>query len=890
MITLYLLLVLFAYYILKPVSRAMFLDKFDIDKLPYLYILIALVGGVMAYLYTKIAINTSLSAAVNAATVFVIGCLVAIWYFLGFHWNWMLYVFNIFVSLFSITLVSQGWLIAANVFNTREAKRLYGVLGLGAVVGAAFGGKFTSMVVPYVGSRNLVLASAGLVLLSWFAYAGVVRSKGVSLAGAKGAEEEESFSLKEVGAAIGRYRHLQIIIAIIGLTYVVDVMVEYQFSAMAQQRFDGDQLTAFLGNFYGIWLNLVTFVLQLFLTAFVVNRFGVAGALQIMPVSISIASLATFFLPGVLSTGAARLTEAATRYSFNRTGMELLYLPLPIELRNRTKAFTDIFVDRLARGAGGMILVLLTGILNMQVRHLALVVLGLSVVWMLLSVRAKNEYVVTVRKRLSSRRLDLESLRINVREAATIRILEETVDTGTPRQVSYALTLLAEAPNYGLEQRLETMADSKSPEVRGTVYDLARRRGLKTLYDKALAEMRSARGPEDAPVLKPAVEYAIATAADPVELARRLLTHPNRIITQSALNALTEHPDMARAIITKEWMAEHLQAAEPVRRALAATALRLQPETSSGALRQLLRDPDISVATAATQTAAALQNRADLEPLLALLPNARLRSAAMDALAAYGEKIVGTLSDVLLDTTMPANVRRQVPRVLQRIPHQRSADVLLQTLSEPDLSIRAGILKALNRLRETAPKLNYGRESVQHQILNEVRYYYEMNAALAPFREHHNRPAARMLAKTLESRLRSTLDRLFRLLGLRYPPKEIYAAYLAVNRKGTDEHTAAVEFLDNVLERELKRVLLPLLDEDARVSQSGREFFGLEPKDAKTALRELMRSGDSWLVACAIATAAELRLQELKPDIVTLSEKSGTEVGLVAQSAVATLG
>ena len=56
---LYLLLVLLAYYILKPVSRAMFLNKFDIDELPYLYIVIAAAGGVMAYFYTKLAIHSS---------------------------------------------------------------------------------------------------------------------------------------------------------------------------------------------------------------------------------------------------------------------------------------------------------------------------------------------------------------------------------------------------------------------------------------------------------------------------------------------------------------------------------------------------------------------------------------------------------------------------------------------------------------------------------------------------------------------------------------------------------------------------------------------------------------------------------------------------------------
>src|SRR3979411_3316383 len=102
----HLMLVLFAYYIIKPVSRSMFLNKFDIDKLPYLYVLIAAVGGLLAYLYTKIAVKSSLKSAVTVATLFSIGCLVAIWYLLSLNLAWMLYVFNIFVSLFSIMLVS----------------------------------------------------------------------------------------------------------------------------------------------------------------------------------------------------------------------------------------------------------------------------------------------------------------------------------------------------------------------------------------------------------------------------------------------------------------------------------------------------------------------------------------------------------------------------------------------------------------------------------------------------------------------------------------------------------------------------------------------------------------------------------------------------------------
>ena len=116
-----------------------------------------------------------------------------------------------------------------------------------------------------------------------------------------------------------------------------------------------------------------------------------------------------------------------------------------------------------------------------------MVVFAYTIVWVLLSIRAKNEYVSTVRKRLASRRLDLDSLRINVSEAGTIRVLEETSQSSNPRQAVYALTLLAEAPGYRLEKLLSTLADSTLPEVRGKVYELAKQRSMRTLYENALA-------------------------------------------------------------------------------------------------------------------------------------------------------------------------------------------------------------------------------------------------------------------------------------------------------------------------------------------------------------------------------------------------------------------
>ena len=310
--TLYLMLVLFAYYIIKPVSRAIFLDRFNIDKLPWLYILIALVGGVLAFFYTRLAVKASLKTAVNFATVFSIVVLVAFWWLIRLNIGWIVYAFNIWVSLFSVSLVAQGWLIAANIFTPREAKRLYGILGVGSVIGAAFGGSFTAFMVRIIGTTNLILASAGMVVLSYIPFAVMVSKMNVALKSAKGGEEEEEFSFGEILGALRTHRHLQVIMGIMVLTFVIDVMVEFQFNAQAKLAYHNKaDLTAFLGNFYGFYLNLATFIFQFFLTGWIVSRFGVGGTLQIMPISIALASIAALISPDVLSTAATRLTDLA---------------------------------------------------------------------------------------------------------------------------------------------------------------------------------------------------------------------------------------------------------------------------------------------------------------------------------------------------------------------------------------------------------------------------------------------------------------------------------------------------------------------------------------------------------------------------------------------------
>jgi AAA family ATP:ADP antiporter len=888
LMALYLMLVLFAYYILKTVARAMFIHRFDIERLPWLYMLIAGIGGILAYLYTKLAVRTNLATAVTWATASSLGCLVLIWWALGFHFAWMLYVLNVWVNLFGIIFVSQGWLIAANVFDSRQAKRLYGILGIGAVIGAGFGSSFTAFTVRAVGNQNLLLASAALIVLSYLVFRVVAAQKGVALARVRAVEEDESaFSFGDIVSAIGRHRHLQVIMSIIGITYMMDVMVDYQFSHMLKEHYtDPEDLTAFSAQFF-LYLVGVEFVLQFFLTSVVVSHFGVAGALQIPPVTVAIASVLSFAFPSLFAAAGARMADAATRYTFNRSGMELLYLPLPPDLKNRTKAFMDVFADRMARGLGGLLLLLLTVVIDIATRYIALVVMALCGVSIYLSWRARHEYITTVRKRLAARRLEFEGIRSSVRDPATLELLRQAAESANARQASYALSLLAESRAFPMQSLYAQLVASPLAEVRAKVFELALASATPGLAEQAMAEIET-DSEGDQVAARPAVAYALAMSEDPSALARRLIDDPNAAVAEGALEAMSGQSELAQDLITHEWLTLASQDPDPERRRLAAIAVRVRGDEGTEALHKLLNDPDLAVVAAACRSAGVLKNRSYLDALVKRLPHAHLRSTAIEALASYGERIVGTLGDLLDDDLVPNSIRRQIPRVLRLIPHQRSVDVLLKCMAHRNLVIRAAVLRALNRLRESAPGLSYRSASLNRHILDEARDYFEMSAAMAPFSSPQPRTAAALLSRTLEERLRNTLERLFRLLGLRYPPKEVYAAYIAVNRGRKEEFHAALEFLESILERELKRILMPLLETSGQ-PQAGRELFGIREKSAAAAVQELIHCDDPWLVACAMATAAELKLRELAPEIRNAARHAGAEVNQVARAAAAAL-
>ena len=81
--------------------------------------------------------------------------------------------------------------------------------------------------------------------------------------------------------------------------------------------------------------------------------------------------------------------------------------------------------------------------------------------------------------------------------------------------------------------------------------------------------------------MKPAVEYALWMSSDTPDLAKRLLSHPNQLVSRSALSALAAHPEAADPLVTTEWISDAATSADKNRRVMAAIAVAVRGDSET---------------------------------------------------------------------------------------------------------------------------------------------------------------------------------------------------------------------------------------------------------------------------------------------------------------------
>ncbi len=879
LMALYHFVLLVTLYLLKPVRDSLFLVGEGAAQLPWVFILVAVAVAPISALYDRAGRSLRLGRFVYGVTLFLALNLVALRYLVGTGADWTYFVLYVWVSLYSVLVTSQFWLMANAVFDSAQAKRIFSLLSLGAILGAVAGGEITALLVDRLGMRteNLIWVAAGLLAAS-SVLVRMVREKAHATAsveaGSEDAAADDGAPADGLFATLRGSRHLQLIVGVIALTVVTTTFIDFQFKTVAAAAFPQESdLTSFMGRFYGR-VSLIAFGLQLLFGSKLLQRIGVGGAVLALPAALVAATVGMLVAPGLVAATLLRGTDQSLKHSIDKTGRELLFLPVPLRAKRRVKVFIDLFVDQGAQGLAGLLLLLFTAALGLSVHALSGVVLALLGFWAILAFWARGSYVREFRVLLRRRVETPETETPDEDTALTTEDLIGTLRVGSTRRLEERLERFAEDGVEVPASTLGQLIEHQSARVRRQAIRLLRLQDVPGLVEPVADHLED----HDAEVRLEAARYLYRNLPeDPLPALKNGLEHPDFRVRAAGLGLITKDGGpRERALVSEELLRTLLdyegEDAEEVRAEVARVLGALDRPYRVNMLQGLLHDPSPQVVRHAIESTGYAGERDFVPQLLKLTQHADYGPDARRALAAYGDRVLGTLYDHLTDEHVSEPARRAIPSILAERPVQASADVLLLALERASLPVRSAIIKALSQLRAEKPSLHFNQERLQAAIREEVKRYGAFGQCLYVLQRASGPTQGCFPLDLLEKVRAKSLERAFRLFGLQHWQRDIYNAYRGLTSGERGLRADAIEFLDNVLTYEQKRTFLPLLN-DPRGEEAMRQMptlFDVEIRRWPEALSYLLAENDPALKAYALRCIghAEATDGRVAPDLV----------------------
>ena len=204
----------------------------------------------------------------------------------GSSWHlWVGRVFYVWTSVFNLFVVSVFWSLMTDAFSTEQSKRLFGFVSVGGTLGAIVGAAVTATLVGRLGAAGLLLFSAALLELG----AQCVRRFPAS-AMTEGSAVLPAAGERPIGgtvwSGITHDFHSPYLLGISGymlLYSITSTILYFQQADLAARHFHGGAArTAFFAQL-DLAVNVLTVLMQGFLTSRLLRQLGVGLTLALPP-------------------------------------------------------------------------------------------------------------------------------------------------------------------------------------------------------------------------------------------------------------------------------------------------------------------------------------------------------------------------------------------------------------------------------------------------------------------------------------------------------------------------------------------------------------------------------------------------------------------------------
>lgn len=273
-----------------------------------------------------------------------VACLIGFWWAFSHDFSGRGALFFVWVAVFNLFAVSMFWSYMADVFDNDSAKRVYGFIGAGGTLGALAGPSLTGLLVERVGVGQMLLVSAGFLLVCL----GCVRM----LAPAAQAREGETRQ-RAMGGSIWagftltmRDPVLRSLALLLFFGVGVGTLLYNEQAAIVRRLYSTPEAATRFFSMIDLAVNCMAIAMQLFVTRWLLRRYGIAPALLLPGFAILFGYCILTMSPLPLLVTITQVATRSGEFALAKPARETIYTRVDAESRYKAKAFIDTAVYR----------------------------------------------------------------------------------------------------------------------------------------------------------------------------------------------------------------------------------------------------------------------------------------------------------------------------------------------------------------------------------------------------------------------------------------------------------------------------------------------------------------------------------------------------------------
>jgi AAA family ATP:ADP antiporter len=342
------------YYQLKTARELFILSEGGAEVKSYSAAGQALLLVILVPLYSAFASRVSRTQLVQWVTLFFVANLLV--FLLALKAGWRIGIpFFLWVGIFNVMVIAQFWALAADLYREDQGKRLFPLIGVGSSLGAWLGSVRAGQLMESVGAARLLVSGAVSLLICMALARLAERTAPPDAVGQSSRSHEKLAGGASAFGMIVSDRYLLLIALLTLLLNVVNTSGEYLFgryvveaatAAGAQSEGARQQLIgSAYGSYFG-YINLIGFLLQLFVVSRVLDVLGVGRALFVHPIVALASYLLMLRAPSFEAIRLLKIADNSINYSLGNTTRQALWLPTTREAKYKAKQAVDSFCQR----------------------------------------------------------------------------------------------------------------------------------------------------------------------------------------------------------------------------------------------------------------------------------------------------------------------------------------------------------------------------------------------------------------------------------------------------------------------------------------------------------------------------------------------------------------